>query len=338
MSPGTAATLSTDEAIGILARHAEHTSAFLAMNDETLHFRAPGVDGLIAYRPAGRRYVVQIGSVFAAPDQQAALLDAFGQWAARQRRRILAVQLVRSDVGLYAERRYQVNQLGSSYSIALNGYSLRGRKMVKVRNMVNRAHREGVKVTEVPFELRSGASGALRQIDDAWLRAKGKNVKELAFMIGETGGRGAPYRRLFLAEYESRPVAYISYAPVYGSQAGWLYDLTRRTPDAPPGAIEAVFAHAIEAFQAERAAWLHLGLTPWAGLDPALEVPEVANRLLVKAGAFLTRHGQKFYPSASQASFKLKWLPHVARPEYMAFAGRVRAGGLYAFARLTRTL
>ncbi len=142
----------------------------------------------------------------------------------------------------------------------------------------------------------------------------------------------------FVGHHDGRAVAYIPYAPVYGSQPGWLYDLTRRVPDAPTGAVEAVFAAALEAFQAERVAWLHLGLTPFSAMDPALELPGVANRRLTNFGVFLSTRGHKLYPAASQAAFKLKWLPQVIRPEYMAFAGRVRLGALASFARLTRSV
>jgi hypothetical protein len=52
---------------GALARRAENPSAFLALNDETCHFTVDGVDGVAAYRLAGRRTMVQFGGVFADP-------------------------------------------------------------------------------------------------------------------------------------------------------------------------------------------------------------------------------------------------------------------------------
>jgi lysylphosphatidylglycerol synthetase-like protein (DUF2156 family) len=327
-----------DPAVAVLTRHADHASAFLGMNDATDHFQVPDIDGLIAYRPAGRRYLIQLGGVFAAPQDRPALLTAFESWARSQRRRVVCVQLMRKDAELYAEHGYQINQFGTSYSIDLTGYSLRGRKFVKVRNMVNRAVREGVTVAEVPFERRASVAGDVARIDAAWLRNKGKHTKELDFMIGEVGGRGAPYRRLFLASHGGAPVAYVSYAPAYGSQPGWLYDLTRRTPDAPPGTIEAVFAHALETFQREGTRWLHLGMTPFTGTDPGNELPDVANPWITRMVGLVGKHGQAIYPAATQASFKLKWLPQVVHPEYNAFAGRVRLSGMYALLRLTKTL
>jgi lysylphosphatidylglycerol synthetase-like protein (DUF2156 family) len=333
------AVVPTDEAVGILSRHADHASAFLAMNDETRHFHTPGVDGLVAYRPAGRRYVIGLCGPFAAPEDRPKLLRAFEDWAAGQRRRVAFVQLMRADADLYAGYGgYRINQFGASWSIELPGYSLRGRKFVKVRNMVNRAHREGVSVVEVPYEQRAAMAGGLDQIDAQWLRGKGKHVKELEFMIGQRDGRGAPYRRLFVGLFEGAPVAYVSYAPVYGSQSGWLYDLTRKSSTAPPGTIEAVFATALESFQAEGAGWLHLGMTPFSGLDPGNELPGVSDKMITKVVGLVGTHGHKVYPAATQASFKLKWLPHVTHPEYNAFAGKVRPSGMYALMRLTKTI
>src|SRR5947209_2951341 len=79
---------------GILARREETPSAFLALNDETRHFTVDGVDGVVAYRLAGRRTIVQLGGVFADPADQALLLAAFLDAAHVQRRKVVAVQLM----------------------------------------------------------------------------------------------------------------------------------------------------------------------------------------------------------------------------------------------------
>src|ERR1700756_1715529 len=73
---------------GILARRAENPSAFLALNDETCHFTVDGVDGVIAYRLAGRRTIVQFGGVFADPADQGLLLAAFLDFARDRRRNV----------------------------------------------------------------------------------------------------------------------------------------------------------------------------------------------------------------------------------------------------------
>lgn len=241
------------QAYEMLRRHGSHSSAFLALNSGNRRFHADGVDGFVPYREGGRRHLFQLGGPVCAVADQERLLAALLDRAGSERRRVAAVQLSSAGAELHARNGFVVNQFGASFSIALDGYSLGGQRMVKVRNMVNRARREGVSAAEVPAGERDGATvtGALDTVDAAWLRAKGRHVKELEFLIGERGGPGAPHRRLFTAVYEGRTVGYVSYSPVFGERSGWLYDLTRRLPDAPPGTVELMFATALRQFQDE---------------------------------------------------------------------------------------
>ncbi|GAA3209285.1 hypothetical protein GCM10020256_06510 [Streptomyces thermocoprophilus] len=247
----------------------------------------------------------------APPADRERLLAALLDEAGRAGRRVTAVQLDRTAAELHTRHGFTVNQFGASFSIALDGYGLGGQRMVKVRNMVNRARREGVTVTEVPSGERHvpDTARALDAIDRAWLRGKGRHVKELDFLIGERDGPGAPHRRLFTARHDGRTVAYVSYSPVFGERAGWLYDLTRRLPDAPPGTVELIFATALRLFQEESCGWLHLGFTPFVQLRLDACAFGPTSGALRRAVELIAAKGQAIYPAATQESFKLKWRP-----------------------------
>ncbi|MFF9622324.1 bifunctional lysylphosphatidylglycerol flippase/synthetase MprF [Streptomyces griseosporeus] len=332
--------LTDDEAYALLRRHAGHSSAFLALNEGNRRFRADGIDGFVPYREAGRRHLFELGGPVCAPADQERVLTALLDEAGRAGRRVTAVQLGREAAELHARHGFTVNQFGASFSIGLDGYSLGGQRMVKVRNMVNRARREGVTVTEVAAEQRRtpDVAGTLDAIDRAWLRGKGRHVKELDFLIGERGGPGAPHRRLFTARHEGRTVAYVSYSPVFGTRAGWLYDLTRRLPDAPPGTVELVFATALQRFQEEGCGWLHLGFTPFVQLRPETCAFGPTSSVLRRALELLAAKGQAVYPAATQESFKLKWRPQVIEPEYLAFQHGVSPGAVWRLMRLTKAV
>lgn len=330
----------TSTTIDILGRHAENPSAFLAMNRDTRHFREPGIDGVIAYRTLGRRHLVQFGGAFAAVAQQAALLAAFRGFARRQRRSIISVQLTRSDAELYARQGFTVNQLGASYAKDLDRFSLGGRKFVPLRNKISRARRAGVTVAEVGVDdvPETALDAVLRRLDASWLHAKGRHVKELAFMVGERGGPGAPSRRLFLARSETGQVlAYISFSPVYGARAGWLHDLSRRAPDAPPGTLESIVVFAVERFRAEGARFLHFGFTPFTGLRPECEMPG-HSRLMRRIVGLLAGHGAKIYPAADQLAYKEKWSIDHVEPEYIAFSGGVTIPAVCGLLRVTNVV
>jgi lysylphosphatidylglycerol synthetase-like protein (DUF2156 family) len=330
----------TAAAAAILLRHAENPSAFLSLNTGTRQFFVPGIDGMIAYAPAGRRCLVQFGGVFAAPEDQDPMLDEFLGFAARQRRRVVSVQLLRPDAERYLTKGFTVNQFGTSYSCSLADFSLQGRAFSQLRNKISKARRAGIVVAEVGVD-RPNTTDLVEQmdaIDKDWLRSKGRHVKQLAFMVGERGGSAAPLRRLFVATGPSgQVVSYITFSPAYGTHAGWLYDLPRRRPDAPQGTIQLVMISAIERFQAEQAGYLHLGLTPFSGIAGEHELPG-RSRTAACLVQLLAEHGRHIYPAADQVAFKRKWAPEVVQPEYVAFAGGVRLRSVWSLLRLTNAI
>lgn len=325
-------------AIEVLRTHADHPSAFLAVNSRTRHYHGSGVPGLVAFRPGYPQHI-QFAGPFAAPANRGRLLDEYlhmlGHGPGRPKS-LTAVQLRSHDIAVYADRGFVINQLGVSYGIDLSRFTLRGKALAKVRQNVSRARREGVTVTEVGSEALPDQR-TLDDIDREWLRDKGRYVRQLAFMVGEHGGIGRTLRRTFVARHRGTTVAYITYVPAWGSRPGWLCDLSRRRPQAPVGTHELINLTALSRFTEEGAGWLHLGFAPFVGLADEHE-PPCASGLLgwaIRQGA---RPGRELYPARTQAAFKLKWAPHVCEPEYLAFQDRVRVAAVWRLLRATRVL
>jgi lysylphosphatidylglycerol synthetase-like protein (DUF2156 family) len=329
------------EALAIVEDQGQNASVFLSLNAGNKYFTTPGSRGMITYRPVGRRYWIQFTGPCATSDSECkALTTAFAKMAAKARKRVIAVQLSRADAERAAEAGWVVNQFGCSYSIDLSSFTLRGQKFVKTRNMVARSRREGVVVSEATPELlgEPGFARQLDRIDEEWLRDKGRHVKELRILVGERNDAVQDRRRLFVASISGQVVAYVSYSPAYGTQPGWLYDLVRRLPTAPPGVIEHIFVEAAQALSASGAEWIHLGMTPFVGIEPEHQVASSSSRLLNKAISLVRDHGTSLYPAKSQLAFKLKWRPHQVVPEYIAFPDRVRLRDIWCLARATNSL
>lgn len=323
------------DAAAVLTRHADNPSAYLALNEGTRYFTTAGIDGLIAYRLAGRRTILQFGGVFAAPADQPALLAAFLAFAQGQKRRAVAVQLLADDARLFAEQGYTVNQFGADYARALPEFNLRGKKHVQLRNKVSRARRAGIVVREV---ADAGLDDQLEEIDREWLRSKGRHVKELQVMVGERGGAAQSGRRLFAAVDEAGVVqAYVSFSPVYGARSGWLHDLSRRRPTAPPGVLELIVVTAVEAFQAEGASVLHFGFTPFTSLAPDHEVPGFS-RAAARIVRLLAEKGAAIYPAADQLAYKQKWGLDLVEPEYVAFHSGLSLRAVWSLLRVTSAI
>ncbi|RDI66850.1 DUF2156 domain-containing protein [Nocardia pseudobrasiliensis] len=317
----------------VLRRYADNPSAYLALNRDNLYFTVPDVPGFICYRRWGR-HLIQFGGPVAAAERRAELLRRFLGHAVDERRKVVAVQVQRADAALYAELGMPVNQIGASYAVALDQTELAGKRFMRLRNKISRAQRAGLVVERVDA-LRH--RDALADIDQRWLRSKGRHAKPLRFLVGEIGGPAQRLRRLYLARIGGAPVGYISYAPAYGAHRGWLHDLSRRLPGTVPGVMEAVNFTAMRDFRREGARWLHFGFTPFTGLDPALELP-TADRVTARAVRLLADHGARVYPARSQLEYKLKWQPTLVFPEYLAVGGRLTPGAVWSLLRMTNAL
>ena len=229
---------------------------------------------------------------------------------------MLVVQLREAQVPLFRDRGFTLNQLGSSFSLTLGGFSMRGTRKLQLRNKISRARRAGLRVAElgVDWPRDEAVFEALRQVSQAWLGAKKR--KELDFMIGEIGTPQDTLRRIFVAlDDRDRVQAFITYVPAWGARPGYLHDLSRRLPTAPPGALDLCNSQAMEKMTLEGVPYLHFGFTPFI-VDE--EEPPGANRLGAWLVRMLFRHGSALYPAATQMQYKLKWTPDIVEREYLA--------------------
>ena len=316
------------------AAFVDHPSGFLALSSRNERFTYAGIPGFIAYRERGR-HLVAFGGVHSLPSSRGPLLDRFVEHARGHGRRVIAVQVRESQVGLFRARGFSVNQLGTSFGLRLARFGLGGADKMQLRNKISRARRAGLSVVELRRDAPCDETifAELSAVSARWLRAKGHD--ELDFMIGELGDPDDSRRRIFAARDGSgRTVAFITYVPVWGETPGYLHDLTRRLPDAPAGAMELINAHALERMRAEGVAVLHFGFTPFIVGDAE---PSGASRLAAWLIRELGRRGGMLYPARSQACYKLKWGPDIVEREYLA-ARPLSIRGVIDLLRLTRSL
>ncbi|MCM2371549.1 bifunctional lysylphosphatidylglycerol flippase/synthetase MprF [Aporhodopirellula aestuarii] len=312
-----------------------HPSGNLSLSKRNSKFAVDGVAGFISYREQGK-HLWMFGGVHAAAEDAAKLLDQFASFAAASGKRVAAVQVRASQVELFTSRGFTVNQMGSTYAVKLEAYSFSGKKKMQLRNKINRAKKDGLRVVELGKDVPADQDwrAQLDAISQSWLSEKRK--PELDFMVGDLEGDLLDQRRIFLVmDAEERPVAFISYVPVRGKeQPGYLHDLTRKIADAPVGAMELCNATAIERFQAEGVSYLHFGFTPFVVDD---EAEGLACGWLHRAIHWLRKNGARWYPTDSQVAYKTKWGTDWIEREYIAVRS-VSFRAAFDLMRLTNTI
>ena len=292
----------------------DHPSGYLALSPRNQRFTHPSARGFVSYRVQGK-HLAMFGGVHAPPEERGALLDAFLAQAEFRRREVIVVQMRASQIALFEQRGFVINQFGTSYGIDLRRFNLRGTAKMQLRNKINRARKLGLRIAEVGCEYPRNEQtfARLRAISAEWMRRKGK---ELDFMVGELGDPDQTARRIFTVVTDASDViGFITYVPSFGEKPGYLHDLTRRIVSSPPGAMELCNQFAIERMAAEGVPYLHFGFTPF--ITSAAEPPS-ANRLVAWAIRQVRKHGSLVYPAESQAQYKLKWGPDIIESEYLA--------------------
>ena len=236
---------------------------------------------------------------------------------------------------LFLGRGFTLNQLGTSFGLTLPRFTLNGAQKMQLRNKISRARRAGLRIAEVGRDAPRDEDtfAKLHAISAEWLG--GKRRPELDFMTGEIGLPDDLRRRVFIIlDGRDQALGFITYVPAWGERPGYLHDLSRRLPTAPPGAMELCNAHAIERMSAEGARFLHFGFTPF--VVDAMERPG-ANRVAAWAVRGLRRWGKVIYPADSQAQYKLKWCPDIVEREYIA-ARPLSVRAVIDLLRLTRSI
>ncbi|GAA2232583.1 DUF2156 domain-containing protein [Streptomyces nogalater] len=299
----------------------ENPSSFLAVNEGNSYFALPGRPGVIVYRPAGE-YLIQFAGPFAPDDSYLDLARAFTEYARADNRKLAIIQLQKRDAEIYAREGFTVNQVGASYAVDLTTFTLAGSRYMQLRNKISRALRSGLTIIEADYEKWQEG---VRNINTKWLPLKGEAARPLEYLVGQTGGEMQKHRRLFIGHIDGEAVGYVSYSPVYGSNPGWMHDLSRRLPDSPAGVMEAINKAAIDVFRDEKVPWLHFGFTPFTSLSDEREVP--GHSLGFKWLMHYLWENQVVYPASSQLAYKQKWNQSLVLTEYAAFPGKASAEG-----------
>ncbi|MET9646246.1 bifunctional lysylphosphatidylglycerol flippase/synthetase MprF [Streptomyces syringium] len=299
----------------------ENPSSFLAVNEGNSYFTLPGRPGVVVYRPAGN-HLIQFGGPFAPDESYEDLLLGFRAFAEVQGRTVSSIQLQERDARIYARHGFTVNQVGASYAVDLSAFTLAGSRYMQLRNKISRALRSGLTIVEADYE--QWAQGVL-EIDRLWLPIKGESARPLEYLVGQTGGDMQKHRRLFVGHIEGELIGYVSYSPVYGSNPGWMHDLSRRRPDSPAGVMEAINKAAIDVFRSEEVPWLHFGFTPFTSMSDDREVE--GHSLGFKWLMHYLWENQIVYPSSTQLAYKEKWNQSLVLTEYAAFDGKASLEG-----------
>lgn len=195
-----------------------------------------------------------------------------------------------------------------------------------LRAQLHRARNHGVTIREGDPSA-AGSDAGIRRCLSEWLA--GRHMPPMGFLVEPRTLDRLWDRRIFVAEREGRPVAFLVAAPV-AQRKGWLIEQIVRGREAPNGTAETLVEAAYRSAAESGLRYFTLGLVP---LSSILSRPDAGNPLWLD-GVFgwARAHGRRFYDFQGLEQFKAKFRPREWEPVFALCRGSFSPRVLMAIA------
>lgn len=292
---------------GILERWATTSLAYFHLMPDKSHFFASEGEAFLGYR-VSRGVAVVLGGPVGEPEACRAVVREFIEFCDLNGWGFCFHQCAPGEVELLQPLGLKALKIGEDAVIRLPGFSLSGKSFKHIRATVNRMEREGYEVVELPQPIDDATMAELREVSDAWL-ADGHH-RERQFTLGWFDEDYLRETQVLAVRAPSgRIEAFANVLPSFHSKEA-NFDLMRRRPDSPNGAMDFLFVRMAERFRDAGMEGLNLGFAPLANVEETGVKGRVLN--------WLYEYGGRLFNFQGLRAFKDKWDP-AWEPRYLVY-------------------
>ncbi|WP_421738727.1 bifunctional lysylphosphatidylglycerol flippase/synthetase MprF [Caulobacter sp.] len=303
------------------------TDAYLALlGDKALVF-TPSGQSFVMFGVVGAHWIAMSDPV--GPEQdRAAAIDAFVDAAAEAQAQTAFYALSEDSLADMIDAGFLITKVGESAFVPLVDFDLVGKARQDLRYAVNHAEKAGLSFAVLPPDDPDTPWSALEAVSDAWLAIHAGG--ELSFSLGR-------FDRDYLRHF---PIAVLRGEEGVMAFANLLLtpdrrcvaaDLMRHRPDAPHGAMDALFVQIMIWGRDQGYGEFELGMAPLSGLEITSVAP-LSRRL----EAWVYGSAERLYGFKGLRAYKQKFAP-TWRPVFLATsAGMGPVAGLADVGLLTR--
>jgi phosphatidylglycerol lysyltransferase len=289
------------------AEDAEPGSNLALLGDKRFLFSASG-ESFLMFGVRGRSWIA-LGAPVGRREERLELLWRFRELADAHAARPGLYNLAAEDLPDIVELGFSIQKVGESAAVALDSFSIEGRKRGNLRRAWRKAGEEGCSFEVLRAAAVEAAMGELQSISDDWLAAQAG---------GEKGFSMGAFMPSYLAEFpvavarcDGRIVAFASLWTT-ASRGAYSVDLMRHGRDAPKNVMDYLFVEIIEWGREQGYEAFEFGMAPLAGLEDRPLAP-----IMSRVGRLLFERGEEIYNFRGLRRYKDKYDP-VWQPRYIA--------------------
>jgi len=297
-----------EEVRRLLVEYGAPPLAYWALLPGLLYLFSPNRRAVIAYR-VEENVALALGDPLGDPAEIPGLIATFDRLCLFNDWRPAWYQITERWLPVLGDCGWAAVKIGEAAKIDLPQLCFSGKDCQDIRTALNRLPREGCEA--VWYNLVTDPEGwipALTAISEEWMRAQHGEERGFSQGTWELALRYAnELRMLVLIDADRKPIAFLTFVPIYGSEGGWALDLMRKQSVVCPGAMEFMLATALLRFKEEGATQVSLGLSALADITPqeGAGTPELLNRVR----ALVYEHFNRLYNFKGLHHFKDKFQP-----------------------------
>jgi phosphatidylglycerol lysyltransferase len=294
----------------LIEEYGDHPLAPFAAEDDKHHFLAAAGRATLAYR-VSTGVAITVGDPIGPPETFEAAVDEFLAYCRRHDWIPSFYEVSAAGLALYRQRGLRTLKIAEEAIIPLSDFSLRGSKVQKLRQSMNKVEREHPRLS---IEVYDGTRPAeiddqLHVISQDWLSRKGAG--ELGFTMGRFDPTLLWGQRLAVAREDGQVLGFVSWRPFAGG--GLTLDLMRYASDAPKFLMDYLIVRSILQFQKDGYRLVSLANAPLANVSPEDEFT-----LLDHGVRLLFDNVRGIYEYKSLFQYKKKFNP-LWEGRYLAF-------------------
>jgi membrane protein DedA with SNARE-associated domain len=293
-------------------RYGHDSMSYFAKQDDKRHFSVDG-RAFLAFR-LKHRVAVVAGDPIGEEDAVGPLIGQFIDYCAANGWVPTFYEVSPRYLEAYHRNGLRSFKIGEEALLNLPTWSLSGGAVAKVRQFVNKVHREAPDLRVAEYRRLPAEPGVDEQLEDisrVWLSTK--KGGEMGFNLGQFSLATLSDKRTLIARRDDGTVeAFVTWLP-YREGRALVLDAMRYRPTAPAGVMDLLIAESALHFKREGAEAVSLAMAPLANADP--RGPLTRYDRVVRT---LFEHFSQVYGYRTLFQYKKKFAPSW-EPRYLVF-------------------
>jgi phosphatidylglycerol lysyltransferase len=301
------------------AEAAEPQANLALLGDKRFFFSVTG-ESFLMFSVRGRSWIA-LGPPVGRRDERMELYWRFRELADAHAARPAFYALGPEDLPDVVELGFSIQKTGESATVALDSFSITGRRREGLRRNWRKAGEIGALFEVLTPEETARAGSVLKAVSDGWLEHHAGGDK--SFSMGGFTPRYVAEFPTAVVRVDGRIVAFATIWTT-ADRSSFSMDLMRYADAAPKNVMDFLFVELLEWGRAQGYVAFEFGSAPLAGLEDRPLAP-----ILSRVGRLLFERGEELYNFQGVRRYKDKYDP-VWQPRYIAAPQKWAIPGLLA--------